>query len=77
MFCLEHLPEALRGDGSATSGGPVGPPTDEERLRDELVALLRQHGGNVAAVAKTMGKGRMQIHRWLKRFELSLEDFRK
>nr|HEX4312593.1 sigma 54-interacting transcriptional regulator [Kofleriaceae bacterium] len=77
---LEHLPEALRDDapaGPVATAATAGPPTESERLRAELVALLRQHDGNVAAVAKTMGKGRMQIHRWLKRFELELSQFRK
>jgi transcriptional regulator with GAF, ATPase, and Fis domain len=50
-------------------------PEDEQR-REELIALLRQHGGNVAAVARVMGKARMQVHRWLKRYELDLDDFR-
>jgi hypothetical protein len=29
--------------------------------------LLGQHEGNVAEVARAMGKARMQIHRWVKR----------
>ena len=83
---LEHLPDAVRGAASPPAAHAavapaerevVHPPSDAERLRAELVALLRQHDGNVSAVAKTMGKGRMQIHRWLKRFELELDSFRK
>jgi DNA-binding NtrC family response regulator len=73
---LEHLPEALRAE-EAPASARTGTPTEAERLRDELVALLRQHDGNVAAVAKTMGKGRMQIHRWMKRFDLEVARFRK
>nr|HEX4316077.1 sigma 54-interacting transcriptional regulator [Kofleriaceae bacterium] len=83
---LEHLPEAVRRAGGALDGTPrpaatghepLHPETEAQRLRVELVALLEQHAGNVSAVAKTMGKGRMQIHRWLKRFELELASFRK
>jgi DNA-binding NtrC family response regulator len=70
---LEHLPEAVRG--WVTEDTP--PISEEERLRAELVALLEQHRGNVAEVARTMAKGRMQIHRWLKRFGLELDTFRK
>jgi transcriptional regulator with GAF, ATPase, and Fis domain len=48
--------------------------TDEERreeaLRRELIGLLEAHDGNVSEVARTMGKARMQIHRWMKRFAL-------
>ena len=48
--------------------------TDEERrddaLRRELIGLLEAHGGNVSEVARAMGKARMQIQRWMKRFDL-------
>lgn len=36
--------------------------------RDELVALLREHHGNVTAVARAMGKARVQIQRWIRRY---------
>ena len=41
-----------------------------------LRALLVDHGGNVTAVARQLQKDRTQIHRWLKRFGISLEEFR-
>jgi transposase-like protein len=31
---------------------------------------MEMHGGNVSEVARAMGKARMQIHRWIKRFDL-------
>jgi transcriptional regulator with GAF, ATPase, and Fis domain len=46
-------------------------------LRGELIALLRTHEGNVTAVARAMGKARMQIQRWLKRFDLDPGTFRR
>ncbi len=46
-------------------------------LRDRLVELLTVHDGNVAAVARAMGKGRMQIPRWAQRFNLDLESYRR
>ncbi len=49
---------------------------DEVVLREALVVALRTHEGNVAAVARAMGKGRMQVHRWMKRFELDVSAFR-
>ena len=46
-------------------------PTEEE-LRE----LLRVHAGNVAAVGRELGKERMQIHRWLKKYGIDLADYR-
>ena len=48
-----------------------GAPTEQE-----LRALLARHAGNVAAVGRELGKERMQIHRWLKKFGISLDDYR-
>jgi len=74
---LEHLPAAVQAAGAE----PIEPATpfspDEEALRDRLVEALREHAGNVAAVGRAMGKGRMQIHRWLKRFGLDLASYRE
>ena len=42
----------------------------------ELRALLAHHKGNVAAVGRELGKERMQIHRWLKKYSIELEDYR-
>ncbi len=49
---------------------------DEQRLKDELVAHLTRTGGNVSEISRTMGKTRMQIHRWMKRFGIAPETFR-
>jgi DNA-binding NtrC family response regulator len=62
--------------------GAAAAPTDgaspgDRRLRAELIAHLREHDGNVTDVARAMGKGRMQIHRWLKRFSLEVKDYRR
>jgi transcriptional regulator with GAF, ATPase, and Fis domain len=54
----------------------VGLSDDEARHRETLVALLRDHGGNIAAVAQTVGKARMQVQRWLKRYGLDPRTFR-
>lgn len=43
---------------------------DDLKIREQLVALLEQHGGNLSAVARQMGKGRTQIQRWVKRYKL-------
>ncbi|HLU68553.1 MAG TPA: sigma 54-interacting transcriptional regulator [Kofleriaceae bacterium] len=41
---------------------------EDRRVRDELVAHLTEHAGNISAVARAMGKDRKQIQRWVKRF---------
>jgi transcriptional regulator of acetoin/glycerol metabolism len=61
---------------------PATPPSgdqraDDEPLKEQLVAALSTHQGNVSEVAREMGKTRMQIHRWMKRFGIDPEDHRK
>jgi DNA-binding NtrC family response regulator len=72
---IDDLPPML-GGGAAPS--PPLPPTiaTGDPLRERLTALLHEHHGNVSAVARAMGKARMQIQRWLKRFHLAPEEFR-
>ena len=48
-----------------------GAPTEAE-----LRALLERHEGNVAAVGRELGKERMQVHRWLKKYGISLDAYR-
>jgi transcriptional regulator of acetoin/glycerol metabolism len=74
---MEHLPVAVR----APSPGP--PPAaqpqegpDAER-REEILKLLQEHGGNVTAVARAMGKARTQVQRWLRRFRIDPLSFRR
>ena len=45
--------------------------------RRELLVLLERHDGNLADVAREMGKARMQVHRWLKRFGIDPNTFRR
>lgn len=48
----------------------------DDLLRESLLACLQKHSGNVSEVARVMGKTRMQIHRWMKRFGIDPETFR-
>jgi transcriptional regulator with GAF, ATPase, and Fis domain len=48
------------------------PPPSESELRD----LLARHRGNIAAVGRELGKERMQVHRWMKRYGISVEEYR-
>ena len=77
---VEHLPESVtRADPAAPAVPGLRPrplsPADLQR-RDQLATLLEENRGNVAAVARAVGKARMQVHRWVKRFDLSLADYR-
>jgi transcriptional regulator with GAF, ATPase, and Fis domain len=49
------------------------PPPSEGELRD----LLTRHRGNIAAVGRDLGKERMQVHRWMKRYNISVEEYRE
>ena len=49
---------------------------DDLKLKEELTAALTKTRGNVSEISRTMGKTRMQIHRWMKRFGLDPETFR-
>jgi transcriptional regulator with GAF, ATPase, and Fis domain len=65
------------------SAPPNSPPVDRSSSRvvvpsePELRALLARHGGNVAAVGRELGKERMQVHRWMKRYGVSVEEYRR
>lgn len=67
---LEHLSPAVQ---RALEGGDAG----DAARREELVRLLGVHRGNISAVASEMGKARMQIQRWMKRYGIDAERFRR
>ncbi len=70
----EHLPLALR---KARADLPHPELTDDEmRHRDELIVLLREHRGNLSAVARAVGKGRTQVVRWVGRYGLDAAAYR-
>lgn len=71
---VEHLPEPVRRALEAPAAADAA---EDQARKEELAALLREHGGNVTAVAKAMGKARMQIQRWLKRYGLDAAAFRR
>jgi transcriptional regulator of acetoin/glycerol metabolism len=71
---LEHLPEAIRD--APPDAGPELDAADAAR-REQLVALLGEHRGNVSAVARATGKGRTQIQRWIKRYGIDVDRLRR
>jgi sigma-54 dependent transcriptional regulator, acetoin dehydrogenase operon transcriptional activator AcoR len=71
---LKHLPQELQ----QRPGSRPPPALNEEQAmrREELIELLNRHQGNVSAIARELGKARMQVQRWLKRYDLDAESYR-
>ena len=46
-------------------------------LRIQLIELLQAHAGNVTDVARALGKARMQVHRWLRKFGIDPDAYRR
>jgi transcriptional regulator with PAS, ATPase and Fis domain len=82
----KHLPEDIAeqmkeyGDKKRPTQTPasreVAPAKKSAPTEAELRALLERHGGNIAAVGRELGKERMQVHRWLKKYGISLDGYR-
>jgi DNA-binding NtrC family response regulator len=71
----EHLPDSVRQaivDYAEGAPNPRAEAPEEEELR----RLLLEESGNVAAVGRRLGKARMQVHRWMKRYDIDVEDYR-
>jgi transcriptional regulator with GAF, ATPase, and Fis domain len=81
---VSHLPAAIASAADAAAGpvmasrsapsGASAPATSPPA--DELRTLLSRHKGNLAAVARALGKDRTQIHRWLRHAGIDPADFR-
>jgi transcriptional regulator with AAA-type ATPase domain len=50
--------------------------TNPDELRNQIIQLLEQYRGNVTSVARARGKSRMQLHRWMQKFEIDPETYR-
>ncbi len=72
----KHLPAAITARPSRARLPRQVLSEEDTRLRDAVVAAMTEHRGNIAAVARGMGKAPAQISRWLKRFRISPHPFR-
>ena len=71
------LPVAAFESPSIVPSSPTAPPPRRgPPTEDELRQLLERHRGNIAAVGRELGKERMQVHRWLKRYNIDLSGYR-
>jgi len=86
---LNHLPDtiqkALDGHGRPRQVSQTSPEKGAAAARAphpgtpseaDLRGLLAKHNGNIAAVGRELGKERMQVHRWLKRYGIDVNDYR-
>jgi transcriptional regulator of acetoin/glycerol metabolism len=65
---LRSPPEQKGGPGAEES--PEHLSDDDRRRREELITALRACDGNITAAAKSMGKPRTQVQRWLRRWKI-------
>ncbi|MGN6111284.1 MAG: sigma 54-interacting transcriptional regulator, partial [Kofleriaceae bacterium] len=72
----EHLPDSVRTGRPPGAPRPVVLNETDQKVRDQVVAALREYQGNVSAVARALDKDRKQIQRWIKRFGLDPGSYR-
>jgi DNA-binding NtrC family response regulator len=77
-----HLPEPVRGALEGPGEGPVEAAADaagreDAEQRERLVRALRDQRGNVNAASRALGKAPVQIRRWLRRYGIDVNEFRK
>ncbi len=72
----EHLPDTVRTGRPPGAPRPVVLSETDQKVRDTVVSALREHQGNVSAVARALDKDRKQIQRWIKRFGLDPGSYR-
>jgi len=66
---LQQLQSAVQDVFRAPAEVDAAALSDADReLRGRLVDAIARHGGNLAEVARELGKDRTQIRRWMKRF---------
>jgi transcriptional regulator with PAS, ATPase and Fis domain len=68
LVVAADAPEIDAPHVTRTARRASAPPGDPRRQM--LEKLLTQHGGNVSAVARDLGKARAQVHRWIKDYGL-------
>jgi transcriptional regulator with GAF, ATPase, and Fis domain len=73
---LEHISFGLLSSAPCPELPARDAKGEPPRQMDDLVALLRAHGGNIAAVARGTGKATTQVRRWMKKFGIDPNDYR-
>jgi transcriptional regulator of acetoin/glycerol metabolism len=73
---VQHLPPSVtrRAAPRVASTRPSGAC---DQTRERLLVALSLHRGNVSAVARDLGKARMQVQRWMKQWGVDAASFRR
>jgi DNA-binding NtrC family response regulator len=74
-FLARHRPKLASEPPAPAAASPSSAPANRV-ARERLRSLLEQHDGNVAAVARELGKPRTHVYRWIKRLGLSAAQYR-
>jgi DNA-binding NtrC family response regulator len=69
------LPAEFAEERPKSAPAPLG--LREIPTREQLESLLQWHDGNVAGIAAAIGKDRKQVYRWLKKYNLLPDGYRK
>lgn len=77
LLGIAQLPPAVATATFERAGREAVVDEEGAALRQELVAALAKHEGNVSAAAREMGRARPLLHRWIHRFHLDPNVFRK
>jgi DNA-binding NtrC family response regulator len=72
----QAAPPAPGAQAAYASAMQAPKPRAHAPTEEQLRSLLTQHHGNVAAVGRVLGKERMQIHRWMQRYGIVVEEYR-
>lgn len=73
----KHLPDSVKQAILDYASAPrLSQITVEAPEEEVLRSMLKEEAGNVAAVGRRLGKARMQIHRWMKKYRIEAEDYR-
>ena len=79
-FFRKMVMSLLQSTGVASESAKPLPPRSTSATgtpdREQLEALLARYQSSVAKVASHFGKDRRQVYRWLKKWDLSADDFR-
>ena len=82
---VAHLPRSVREPDAAAPSPPAPTPpprtvparpltAEQLARRAELLDRLTAHRGNISAVARELGKDRVQIRRWIRQYGIPLDE---
>jgi DNA-binding NtrC family response regulator len=74
-YGAKPVPDSKASASDFLADSPLSP---KERLRRaQLEILLDEHNGNVAAVARSLGKARPMVHRWIRELGVDSNRYRR